>query len=431
MRPGFAVRALVQSALLLTPACQDAASALPAATTDVGSGGMPHEPGQAGGSPAGGNTALSGSGGSGPSAGSSGTANDGGAGEGGAAEGGLATKLVHPGILSTAAELAAVAEHLAAQESPWTEALQALKDSAYASLDYVPTPYALVECGSYNDPNVGCTEQVEDGMAAYTHALLWYLEREQSHADKAIEIIDAWSWTYQENTESNARLVVAWATPWFANGAELLRYSDAGWSEQGIRQFSAMLETMLPYVAVVEGREEKPENNWMQSRIEAHLSIAVFLDDPEMLATALERWSFWLPYYIYRESDGATPLELPERTLEQTLAVWDSASYVDGLSLETCRDLGHLGLGFSSMIYAAETAWHQGVDVFAPNQERLADFMELHGAWMTGSESVPGDICGGVVKPAQNDAEGISPPDGGGRKVWELAYQQLHKSGKR
>ncbi len=360
-------------------------------------------------------------------------AGDGGAGGGVGAAGGAATdeptpasQLVHPGILSTAEELTGVAAHVAAGDSPWKEAFENLKGSKYAALAYDPSPHALVECGSYNMPNIGCTEQVEDGMAVYSHALLWYLTREQSHAEKAIEIIDAWSSTYQENTDSNARLVVAWAVPWFANGAELLRYSGAGWSEPSVQRFIGMLNTMLPYVAVVDGRAEKPENNWMQSRIEAQLAIAVFLDDPQMLEDAIARWSFWLPYYIYQQSDGATPLQLPERTLTQTLNIWASSSYVDGLAMETCRDLGHLGLGFGSMIYAAETAWHQGVDLFAPNKKRVSDFMELHGAWMTGASAVPSDICGGVIKAAQADTQGISPPDGGGRKVWEVAYRELH-----
>ncbi len=394
---------------------------------DAGSGGSQSSASQAAGGAGGDRATLVDAGGAPAPIPSEGGAPDTGGGAGGAtSEPAPLGKLVHPGILSTAEELAAVAAHIAQGDSPWKEAFEDLESSTYAAIDYEPTPYAVVECGSYNMPNIGCTEQVEDGMAVYTHALLWYLTREQSHADKAIEIIDAWSSTYQENTDSNARLVVAWAVPWFANGAELLRYSNAGWSESSIEQFAGMLNTMLPYVAVVDGRAERPENNWMQSRIEAHLAIAVFLDDPPMLETALARWSFWLPYYIYQQTDGATPLQLPDRTLTQTLNIWSSSSYVDGLAMETCRDLGHLGLGFGSMIYAAETAWHQGIDLFAPNQKRLSDFMELHGAWMTGASAVPADICAGVIKAAQGDAQGISPPNGGGRKVWEVAYHELH-----
>jgi len=336
------------------------------------------------------------------------------------------SKLVHPGILNSARELAFIKTQVEAKREPWKSAFDALLRSPYGATSYKARPFRLVECGSYNKPNVGCTPFVEDGAAVYAHALLWSITRDRKHADKAIEILDAWSAVYEGNTESNARLTVAWAAPWYANGAEILRYSDAGLSEASILRFSDMLKKMLPYVQ----DNERPENNWIQARIEAQMAIAVFLDDPAELAAAVQRFTFWLPIYIYQESDGATPVNPPGRTTAQTASLWKgqaaSTSYVDGLAMETCRDLGHLGLGVGSMLYAAETAWQQGIDLFTPHQKRLSDFLELHGSWTTGAVSVPASICGGVVRVRQADSVGIAPPEGGGRHAWEIAYGHLH-----
>jgi len=350
----------------------------------------------AGSSPAGGTAAaLGGTGGvASPPAGGAAADEDAGAAGGGGETPMPATRLVHPGILNSAAELRTIQAHVSAKHEPWLSALTSLRTSSYASLTYQAEPFAVVECGSYNMPDIGCSEIVDDGMAAYAHALLWSLTGEQAHADLAVRVIDAWANTYQKNLQSNSRLVVAWATPWYANAAELLRYSNAGWSDAGVARFKQLLALWRPYV----DQDEGPANNWMQSRIEAHMAIAVFLDDPNELKKAEARWSYWLPKYILDSGEG----------------------------METCRDLGHLGLGVRSLLYAAETAWQQGTDLFTPNQARLAKFIELHGSWMLGKAAVPSSICGGKVLARQGDAQGIAPPNGGGQMPLEILYLHLH-----
>ena len=103
-----------------------------------------------------------------------------------------------------------------------------------------------------------------------------------------------------------------------------------------------------------------------------------------------------------------------------------NTAYVNGLGMETCRDLGHLGLGMNSALYAAESAWNQGVDLFSIEQKRLTDFLELHNSWISGSVAVPSNICEGKVRVQESDANGIAPPNGGGGIAWEIAYNHLH-----
>ena len=337
-----------------------------------------------------------------------------------------AQEFTHPGVLNSLDELLFIKQKVQEGAQPWKLAFDKLKASPYASLSYRAVPYENVECGSFNNPNIGCNEMVEDGMAVYCHAMLWFMTNDQRYANKAIEILNAWSSKYVQNTASNARLVVSWAAPWYVNGAEILRYSNAGWNENDIAQFNTMLDKFLPYVT----DETMPGNNWIQSAIEAHMAIAVFKDNRGMFNQAVERWKFRVTTYIYQRSDGAKPINGPGKTDSQTASVWRSSaastSYIDGMAMETCRDLGHLGLGFHSMMYAAEIAWQQGVDLFTPEVKRLTDFMELHGSWMTGAVAVPSNICEGTVLAKLNDNVGIKPPNGGGEDVWEIAYNHLH-----
>ncbi|MEK8105016.1 alginate lyase family protein [Micromonospora sp. M12] len=78
-------------------------------------------------------------------------------------------------------------------------------------LSRTPAPRSVVECGSYSNPNNGCTDEREDAIAAYTDALAWYLTGDARYAQKSIQIMDAWSATITAHTGSNAPLQTGWA----------------------------------------------------------------------------------------------------------------------------------------------------------------------------------------------------------------------------
>ncbi|GGM13894.1 alginate lyase family protein [Dactylosporangium sucinum] len=99
--------------------------------------------------------------------------------------------------------------------------------SRYASLSRTPKPRAVVECGSYSNPNYGCTDEREDAIAAYTLSLAWYITRDSRYATKAIAIMDAWSATIQDHTNSNAPLQTGWAGSSWPRAAEItLTHAD-------------------------------------------------------------------------------------------------------------------------------------------------------------------------------------------------------------
>ena len=333
--------------------------------------------------------------------------------------------MLHPGILNSKPELEFLKNMVRSNQPPWKQAFEVLKSSKYSSLTYTPHPFKDVCCGSYNKPNIGCNEMVEDGMAAYSLSLMWYLTDDRRYANKAIEIINAWAFTYQTNSQSNSRLVVSWAVPWYVNAAEILRYTPSGWKLAEIQDFSNLLtEKLLPYTT----DDTMPGNDWVLSSIEAHMAIAIFTDNRLLFDRAVERWRFRVKTYIYETSDGPVPIASPGKTRQQMTGIWRNTSpgtvYVNGLGMETCRDLGHLMLGFRSLMYSGEYAWHQGVDVFAPEQKRIRDFLELHAGWIIGAQTVPKNISGGklLLKPG-------SPMVPGETKSYdlEIAYNHIGK----
>lgn len=119
----------------------------------------------------------------------------------------------HPGVLNSRAQLDFVRTKVQAGQQPWKAAFDAMLSSRYGSLSRTPKPREIVECGSYSHPNLGCTDEREDAIAAYTDALAWYITGDVRYAKKSIELMDAWSARIKDHTSSNAPLQSGWAAP--------------------------------------------------------------------------------------------------------------------------------------------------------------------------------------------------------------------------
>ena len=223
---------------------------------------------------------------------------------------------VHPGILNNKSELDFIKDKVKKGEQPWKQAYDGLKASKYASLTYNANASSSMDCGSYNKDKNGntvpqCKTFVEDGMAAYTHALLWFITEDRRYANKSIEIMNEWASTYNKNEGSNARLNVSWAAPWYCNAGEIIRHCNAGggggWSSADITKFEGMLAKFLPYVK----DETMPGNNWIQSAIEAHFAMAVFTSNRAEFNSAVSRWKTRVKTYIYRSEEHTSELQSP------------------------------------------------------------------------------------------------------------------------
>ena len=147
----------------------------------------------------------------------------------------------HPGIAHSKESLGFVKGKIEAGEEPWKGAWEDLKESRYASLDWKPQPRAKVERGPSNRFREGSDEFLRDAKAAYTHALHWTFSGEEAHAQKAAEILDAWSGTLESIENHDAKLLVGMAGYPFCNAAELLKHTWDGWPEERQEHFETML----------------------------------------------------------------------------------------------------------------------------------------------------------------------------------------------
>jgi hypothetical protein len=320
------------------------------------------------------------------------------------------TGFVHPGILVNKAQLDFIKGKVTAGQEPWKSAFNDAQKSRYASATYQATPRATVECGPYSTPDFGCSDEKSDVIAAYTNALLWYFTADESYAKRAVAIMNAWSAVLKEHTNSNAPLQSAWCGSVFPRAAEIIRYTYSGWATPDVARFGAMLKDVyLP--EVIKGGSEN--GNWELSMSEASVAIGVFLDDKATFDIATTMWRKRVPAYLYLSTDGPFPVPPPKGNVTSPQALisfwYKQATFVDGLSQETCRDLGHVQLGLAAMINAAETARIQGVDLYGAESKRITAGLEYQAQYLNGAP-VPATLCGGSLN-------AVSPAP-----MWEIAY---------
>ncbi|MFJ8135710.1 alginate lyase family protein [Streptomyces sp. NPDC096013] len=320
---------------------------------------------------------------------------------------------VHPGVDVSRSQLDFARTEALAGAQPWKGAYDQMMASSYASLSRTPKPRAVVECGSYSNPNYGCTDEREDAIAAYTDALAWYITKDARYAQKAIEIMDAWSATITGHTNSNAPLQTGWAGASWPKAAEIIKYTYTGtWAN------SARFATMLRNVYLPEIINGSNSNgNWELTMMDAAIGISVFLEDRTSYDKAMALFRTRTAAYVYLASDGSVPKTVPSQNLNTTAKIvsyWQGQStFVTGLTQETCRDLTHTGYGISSISHVAETSRIQGTDLYGTDVgERLRQALGFQAKYQLGA-AVPSWLCGGSLN------LGLGP-------VTEVGYNALH-----
>ncbi len=309
-----------------------------------------------------------------------------------------AAVFVHPGVLVSKSQLDTARTRVNAGQQPWKGAYDSMRASSYASLSRTPKPRAVVECGPSSNPNLGCSDEREDALAAYTQSLLWYITRDDRHAQKAIQIMDAWSAVIKDHTNHNARLQTGWAGSSFARAAEIIKHTRGNWAQAG--RFASMLRTV--YLPEISNGGGCTNGNWELIMMDAAIGIAVHIDDRPAFDKAVSIWRGRVPGYVYLASDGSrpkAPSTCPSKdTQAEIVDYWQGQSrFETGLAQETCRDFGHTGWGLQAMAHVAETAWHQGVNLYAEAKDRMMQASYFHTRYELG-DPVPSWLCGGSVK---------------------------------
>lgn len=306
---------------------------------------------------------------------------------------------IHPGGLHTKAELDRMKEKVAAKEHPWIDSWNLLIKDRQAQ----PTWHSNAK-PNMGDGGAGRVRSDADAHAAYFNFLRWYISGDRACADCAIRICNDWSAVVNQDPPGGLSGIF---TGDFAIVGELLRCCPY-WKAEDQERFKKMMRNYLyPHVkAYLDHHNQTGDSlawaNWDICNIEAMIAIGVFLDDRQIFDEGIE-------YFKHGRGTGS---------------IQNAVYFIHpgglGQWQESGRDQGHAQLGLGMMSYLCEIAFHQGVDLFGYDNNRLLAGAEYVGATAL-LENLP-------FKYYDNDAGAKNywaSVNGYGRlssPVWELLY---------
>lgn len=311
----------------------------------------------------------------------------------------IQAQLVHPGMLQSKTELDFIKKKIRAGEEPWISNFKLLQSDDHAKPEWQPKPIADVIRGSYNNPNIGAGDLGNDAQAAYIQSLGWALTGNKQYAEKAIEILNAWSYKLKSISGSDMQLLAGITGYKFCNAAEIIRHTSKYWTKTDQRQFEQMLLTI--FYPLVKDYKPRANGNWDASMITTNMCIGIFMNDVAMYRSAVE-------YAKSGPSNGAIPNYIRE----------------SGQCQESGRDQQHTQLGLGYLADLCEIAWKQGDDLYGAFDNRVAIGFEYTAKYNLGEaveyQPVP-DLFG------KNQYAVISEKGRGNfRPIYEKIYHHYH-----
>lgn len=274
-------------------------------------------------------------------------------------------QFVHPGILSTKAELDYVKRNQ--NREPWKSALTALKQSDSGSPDYsLQGPFTAIYRETGN--TTGWVQHGKDATACYVQALLGYLTGDTTYTQNAIGIINAWSGTLRTIGGKDAALLAGIQAPLWAMAGDILAHTDTGWAEGDRARTKGMLKEV--FMPVIDDFAYESGANWGTSCMFAMMAIAVFTDDAGLFEKA---WN------AYTSTDGCPN----DYSLYKNIAA-------NGQNVESGRDQVHSWSSYEMLAGVAAIAYNQGKDPYTLGDNRLKTGVEYWCKYNLG-ETVPYD----------------------------------------
>ena len=381
----------------------------------------------------------------------------------------------HPGITHKKSDLDRMKYMVESQIDPWYSSYQTMIADSKSSYDYVVRGNpSFTEVGRDNGVNYGAWNS--DIRAAYYNAIRWYVSGDSRHADKAIEIFNAWVGI--ESVTSNGTQALSGGVGYIMiEAAEIIKHTYSGWSENDIQAFSDMLvfpgysNTSVPssvsrtygsfYWQAYQGDPGRHGNQGL-SGWRTVMAIGIFLDNEIIYDRAL-RYIKGLPH---RSDDLPYPAGAPtSKSITSSDDYADTYSTSGGSSIEdygynelmtnyiwetgqcqeSSRDQQHVMFGLGLLTSMSEMAWNQGDDLYGFEDARLLKGLEYSMKYNISSlESYPDQLTPWVPTVASGEfregfdrtgrwySKAISPIGIGGidvRPVFEMSTAHYYGRG--
>lgn len=227
-------------------------------------------------------------------------------------------KFVHPGLLHTAEDVERWREIVANQEQPAYICYEKFAADAHSKSNYpLQGPYKEIYRGTYDGKQAIQSNYESDFNAAYQNSVMYAVTGDESHAKKAVEILNAYAGTLKAIVGNNQPLLAGIMGVKFMYAAEMMRYLyPQGMTDDAFAKVCAMFRNV--FVPVLEEFMAKPaysNGNWGASVGMSYIAAGVLFDDKEMYEKGVKFYQYGNDNgTIYNYVDGETGQRPGERT---------------------------------------------------------------------------------------------------------------------
>ncbi|MDO5447615.1 MAG: alginate lyase family protein, partial [Prevotellaceae bacterium] len=242
--------------------------------------------------------------------------------------------------------------YISNETEPAISAFRVLKESKLASADYkMAGPYEIVARDGKYGRTKGGSEN--DMSAAFYNALMFHLTGKNAHADKAVEIINAYTKTLQALDGHDAPLCCLQGFM-FVSACELMRDRI---DNKAVKDM--LYRAFVPTIDKFEANSPYANGNWGAIVNKMRMAIAIYTDNREMYEASKSYYlggtAYGMKGFEGASDNGMLPYYISE----------------NGQCQETGRDQGHTQLGIGALAEACEVAWNQGDDLWGALDNRL------------------------------------------------------------
>lgn len=289
---------------------------------------------------------------------------------------GIQAAFVHPGCLSTQADLDRMTAKVAAGEQPWKGSWDILVVNSYAQLSYTPNPQVSICAGGVCSPENYMT-LARDCAAAYQCALRYHGSGNTAYADKAVQIMNAWASTLTEITgDTNASLRAGLYGYQFACAGELMR-NYSGWVSADFTAFQNMMVNIFydrntSFLTYHHGTcDSHYWANWDLANVASMMAIGVLVDRQDIFDEGLN--------YFYSGVGTGNINNAVHYIHPDGFGQWQ----------ESGRDQGHALMGPQLMGVICEIGWNQGIDLYGHERDKFLSACEYISKYNLWYDDVP------------------------------------------
>lgn len=306
---------------------------------------------------------------------------------------------VHPGLSHKKSDLDRMRVMVAAKLNPWYDSFIILSKEPSAKYSYIVRGSKSIIKVVQDGENYSAI--TSDVRASYLNALMWIVTGDERHAQKAVEIFNAWQNLTNYQTTSTKSLEsgrIGWI---LIEAAEIIAHTYDGWDSNDIQKFKEMLvypgcsNNSIPegpytfYWNAFMGDSGRHGNQdlfgWRLV-----MAISVFTDNEIMF----DRTFRYITNQKSRNDDlnyeSGPPITSPNsintneyfdeyRRTGQSNYIADYGyngvipNYIweNGQGQESSRDQDHAILGVGMIASLAEIAWNQGEDIYSMFDNRI------------------------------------------------------------